>query len=1318
MATKDKIKKKKGNPPVAKASDKSEDQDDKSETGSVGKRTLIEVAEKPVNDEEGQKVEESPENVAEENKKDSGREKVRSETPSPPPFEEKSSNKTLDSVASPKYGKRRRSPVPFTQNKVEPIASGSKDMSNPGSLVSLQSAASVKEAWTDNEEDKKRPGSSSSRRSLLSNKVDKKSQSRKPSSTDVTSIRPTTAEQNAYIPYLYARNCIVQITDDMKAMKHNHIRIVHDIEAHYRSLEGESQTQFMAFVVQYREKFSGKMNTFRNTLEQFRQETQAKELKWNEEVASLNEKNTKLLQEKNEALFMSKEEVEKIDAEKVALAAQVTALAGGVGAAEYAKLQTENKELREEISKLQASPGSKESTVHVETEKAVPVLGAVPVPVGGRSSEEDDEARRQWTEQILRLQEDVTELKLENAKLAAINESLQQQVQQSSQLTERYAALENQYKALALVALEAPDSKMKEQLSKTSEDENMMKEEQQRLQSEISAWEAKFEKKNGREPTEDDKPDSVKELYIQHQEASTMVTSLEQQKETLTKLNSGVVPPAPESVTTGAEVAQPEVMTVEVKVPDPEVVTALEASQQEVSDLRSQLAELSALGGAAAVGAAASDDVVDKSEMDAANAALLQERAAHDNTKAELENVQKQLDTLNETLITEKAQVEAKMEEYKRILEAKVAAREEEISSLKQRKEELEEERLKDVPLDTAKEIKNLQNKISVLENEKSSVSVAQAGVQAQLSELTAKLRVSEEALDAQKAKQSQLEERLKVARKEKDEAVRDLTKLLSRKEPGRVTRQKSQVGEGPQGRGDVAGLKRENQELNAKIRQLEREAIVGGAAIVGGSASDKNVQKRHEKILKELEKRYDMERAKNSKLNENLKIKEDEASSLQKDLNKADVQVAKLSAELAALGIAAKEGVQAAGKVKALESENKKLLDENKTLTENFNSERVLRKKYYNMVEDMKGKIRVYCRARPLSSTESGRGNVSVLKSADEYTLSVASQRGLKEFQYDHVFMEDSSQESVFEDTNNLIQSAVDGYNVCIFAYGQTGSGKTFTMIGDSSKKFPGIAPRAFERIFELAEENKSKFSMSVTVYMMELYNDKLIDLFAKAGTSDDERMEIKKDKKGLVFVHGAIVKPASDAKELNTLFEQGSVNRHTASTKMNAESSRSHLILSIVLESTNKTTGTVMKGKLSLVDLAGSERVGKTGATAEQLKEAMSINKSLSALGDVISALSSEQSFIPYRNNKLTMLMQDSLGGNAKTLMFVNISPADYNVDETVISLTYASRVKLITNDASKNADNKEIARLKAVISKLKRGEAVAGEEEEEEA
>ena len=169
--------------------------------------------------------------------------------------------------------------------------------------------------------------------------------------------------------------------------------------------------------------------------------------------------------------------------------------------------------------------------------------------------------------------------------------------------------------------------------------------------------------------------------------------------------------------------------------------------------------------------------------------------------------------------------------------------------------------------------------------------------------------------------------------------------------------------------------------------------------------------------------------------------------------------------------------------------------------------------------------------------------------------------------------------------------------------------------------------------------------------------------------------------------------------------MFENGNTMRHVGSTAMNSESSRSHSIFSVLVEVYNETTHKTTTGKLSLIDLAGSERADKTGAQAERLREAQSINKSLSALCDVISALSTNASFVPYRNNKLTQMMQDSLGGNAKTLMFVNISPADYNRDETLGSLEYASRAKLITNDAAKNADSEEVAALKAEVSRLER-------------
>ncbi|XP_062237843.1 uncharacterized protein si:dkey-96l17.6 [Platichthys flesus] len=380
------------------------------------------------------------------------------------------------------------------------------------------------------------------------------------------------------------------------------------------------------------------------------------------------------------------------------------------------------------------------------------------------------------------------------------------------------------------------------------------------------------------------------------------------------------------------------------------------------------------------------------------------------------------------------------------------------------------------------------------------------------------------------------------------------------------------------------------------------------------------------------------------------------------------------------------------------------------------------MRMKYYNMVEDMKGKIRVLCRIRPPSRIEAAQGEAVVVDKVDEFSVKVETARGPREFQFDKVFCAETSQEDLFHDTNRLIQSAIDGYNVCIFAYGQTGSGKTFTMVGDKEQKNPGILPRSFHAIFEIIRENSTRFDYKVSAYMLELYNDRLQDLFVSlAGEAhalpqshgQARRVEIKRNRKGVVFAQGAETKEASSAQELYALFQQACTNRHISATKMNVESSRSHLIVGIMVESRNLTNGSVSTGKLSLVDLAGSERAAKTGAKDHQLKEANSINKSLSALGDVISALSAELPHVPYRNSKLTQVMQDSLGGNAKTLMIVNISPSECNVDETLTSLIYATRVKAITNNAQRNVESKEIIQLKEVIMKLRSGQTAEEED-----
>merc|ERR1719277_2512027 len=217
----------------------------------------------------------------------------------------------------------------------------------------------------------------------------------------------------------------------------------------------------------------------------------------------------------------------------------------------------------------------------------------------------------------------------------------------------------------------------------------------------------------------------------------------------------------------------------------------------------------------------------------------------------------------------------------------------------------------------------------------------------------------------------------------------------------------------------------------------------------------------------------------------------------------------------------------------------------------------------------------------------------------------------------------------------------------------------------------------------------------------MFELYRDDLVDLFLPKAKKAPPPLDIKKDSRGSIFVENATEKPVESPEELTSAIAAGFERRHVAATKMNADSSRSHLIFIVIIESTNKKTKRVATGKLTLCDLAGSERLKKSEVTGEQMKEAQSINKSLTALGDVIEALTKHAKHVPYRNHKLTQLLSDSLGGNAKTLMFVNCSPVADNGDETASSLSYAARAKLIVNKIEKNQDSMEVARLKKVIT-----------------
>jgi len=349
----------------------------------------------------------------------------------------------------------------------------------------------------------------------------------------------------------------------------------------------------------------------------------------------------------------------------------------------------------------------------------------------------------------------------------------------------------------------------------------------------------------------------------------------------------------------------------------------------------------------------------------------------------------------------------------------------------------------------------------------------------------------------------------------------------------------------------------------------------------------------------------------------------------------------------------------------------------ERDTHMENYTRERKLRKKLHNKLLDLQGNIRVVCRVRPVLEMErrSGEGvDVTEIPNDEELFIQRDAQAKTR-YEYDKVYKQDSSQEEVFGIVQPLCVSVLDGFNVCIFAYGQTGSGKTFTMEGYGADR--GVSPRAIAELLNQAEIVKESVRYSFTLSMLEIYNETILDLLGPPA-KEKTKLDIRQTADGNQVV-GLTETKVSTVQQVEALMEKGKKNRAVGSHDMNEHSSRSHSIITLVCRGENLVDSGTTFGKLHLIDLAGSERVGKTDAVGEQLKEAQAINKSLSALGEVINALGNKKAtHVPYRNSKLTFLLQDSLGGNSKVLTFVNISPAVYNMGETICSLNFASRCR----------------------------------------
>ncbi|XP_072300057.1 kinesin-like protein KIF13B isoform X2 [Eucyclogobius newberryi] len=372
---------------------------------------------------------------------------------------------------------------------------------------------------------------------------------------------------------------------------------------------------------------------------------------------------------------------------------------------------------------------------------------------------------------------------------------------------------------------------------------------------------------------------------------------------------------------------------------------------------------------------------------------------------------------------------------------------------------------------------------------------------------------------------------------------------------------------------------------------------------------------------------------------------------------------------------------------------------------------------------------VKVAVRVRPMNRREKDlntkcvvemEGNQTVLHPAINNANKGDPRNQPKVFAYDHCFWsideaekdKFAGQDVVFECLGqSLLNNAFMGYNACIFAYGQTGSGKSFTMMGSAEQ--PGLIPRLCSALFSRIDlELREAESFTVEVSYMEIYNEKVRDLLDPKGSR--QALRVREHKVFGPYVDGLSRLAVSCYKDIESLMSEGNKSRTVAATNMNEESSRSHAVFNIILTHTLRDLKSGTSGekvsKLSLVDLAGSERAAKTGAAGERLKEGSNINKSLSTLGLVISALADQgagkNKFVPYRDSVLTWLLKDSLGGNSRTAMVATVSPAADNYDETLSTLRYADRAKSIVNHAVVNEDpNARIIReLREEVDKLR--------------
>ncbi|KAH9189039.1 hypothetical protein AeNC1_008982 [Aphanomyces euteiches] len=468
------------------------------------------------------------------------------------------------------------------------------------------------------------------------------------------------------------------------------------------------------------------------------------------------------------------------------------------------------------------------------------------------------------------------------------------------------------------------------------------------------------------------------------------------------------------------------------------------------------------------------------------------------------------------------------------------------------------------------------------------------------------------------------------------------------------------------------AAQQREN-ELISQLRAVEAELLTQTAALTDAKAQLQTLRKE----ATQTHSRYQQLETKDAEHQKLISLLQNELRDLRSGFQVELEKAKQLGIDEANASSQAK--VQAA-------------IAEKDQLAQLYAQELKARRQLHNKVMEMAGNIRVFCRVRPVSAIElksDEAAEVVTFRPNDAQVLDLTMGEGQKHtFEFDYVFQPSSAQIDVFEQTKSLVVSAMDGFNVCIFAYGQTGSGKTHTMEGPATDR--GVNFRAMEELFRVRDERmlSGNFECDMKLSILEVYNETIVDLLDDSQpTGERKGLEVRMGKQG-AFVENLMEVEVFSTSDVEDLMKLGHSHRSVGSHDVNEHSSRSHLVLSITITTVQKLDGKKAVSKLHLIDLAGSERISKTAASGQRLKEAQHINRSLSALGDVIASLGGHSKHVPYRNSKLTFLLQESLSGNSKVLMFVNVSPVQWNAWESLCSLNFAQRCRNVALGQAKSS------------------------------